>query len=212
VIQTIIRHSNTAVTVPVATAARIGSSNAMNCATSDEINCWMPTIDIRLMSSGGGVLEKTSVILVVVVEKTSMILVVVVETPLSGAITSKTTSTGEDSAVNGRAALDNVSSIPPSTYAARTESACSDATTTDVKTTSCANSLRLRSDEVEIDSIVTDDFSIERPSAIDTIYKSFTPSNSLSDIIIVAENENFVIETRMGGGVVEGATVVLGAS
>ncbi len=93
----IIRHSNTAVTVPAATAARIESSNAMNCATSDEMNRWMPTIDIKLMSSGGGVLEKTSVILVVVVlEKSSMILVVVVETPSSGTITSKTTSTGED--------------------------------------------------------------------------------------------------------------------
>ena len=93
----IIRHSNTAVTVPAETAARIESSNAMNCATSEEKNCWMPTIDIRLMSSGGGVLEKTS-----------MILVVVVATPMSGAITSKTTSTGEDSSSNIRLAFANV--------------------------------------------------------------------------------------------------------
>ncbi len=56
----IIRHSNTAVTVPAATAARIGSSKAMNCATSDKINCRMPTIDIRLKSSGGDVLETMS--------------------------------------------------------------------------------------------------------------------------------------------------------
>jgi hypothetical protein len=59
---------------------------------------------------------------------------------------------------------------------------------------------------------LTADFSTERPSAIDAIYTSFTPSNSLSDITIVAENVSFVIEIRMGGGVVVGATVVLGAS